>query len=237
MGQVCDIQSCGIGAGGECVVQPDPTECVELMYLPAQPVCGCDGKTYGSNCLRLAAGAALDHDGACNAPPPPNPQTCGPWPNGQCPTGQVCDVQSCGIGGGGVCITKPAESECVELMYQPAQPVCGCDGKTYGSDCLRQAAGVALDHEGACNSTPPPPPTPTQCGPWPGGQCPTGQVCDIQSCAIGGGGVCITKPDASECVELMYLPAQPVCGCDGKTYGSDCLRQAAGVALDHKGNC
>ena len=237
------LMSCGEEAANEQqqrgvhttpgAVKADGTNsCVGNCGGQALSGCWCDPmcKAFNDCCT--------DYDATCV----PNPTQCGPWPGGQCPAEEVCDIQSCGVGAGGTCVHQPKPQECVQWMYLPAQPVCGCDGKTYGSNCDRLAAGTALDHQGDCNTptptpTPTPPTPPAKCGAFPGGQCPTGMFCDIQSCGVGATGTCIKQPKAQECVDLMYLPPQPVCGCDGKTYNNDCMRQVAGVALDHQGAC
>lgn len=73
------------------------------------------------------------------------------------------------------------------------------------------------------------------CGGIAGILCPEGKFCDITIPNACSGadlpGVCRVVPQA--CIQIF----DPVCGCDGATYGNDCERLAAGVQLDHRGQC
>ncbi|HHH27164.1 MAG TPA: protease inhibitor [Polyangiaceae bacterium] len=242
-GEFCDWEqnTCGIADElGTC--KPLPQACSEIY----QPVCGCDGQTYGNACEANASGISVASDGECDpgeggggqggggqggggqgggGQGGGGPESCGGIAGIQCDPGEFCDYpdMSCGIADElGVC--TPLPQACNEIY----DPVCGCDGETYGNACAANLAGVSVGSSGECPSSGDP------CGGIAGLECGADEFCDYpdMSCGIADElGVCTTKPQA--CNEIY----QPVCGCDGQTYGNACAANLAGVSVGSSGPC
>ncbi len=164
-GMFCDLGSCGMIADAAGICQPAGGGCLTV----SQPVCGCDGKTYDNDCVRINAGVLKASDGACATGSGGagggggaggtgglsgtggvtgtggTGALCAPFLAMNCPAGYFCDIPGC--------VNDAAGNSCVLIAQScPAvmQPVCGCDGKLYSNDCERQRAQVRKANDGAC---------------------------------------------------------------------------------------
>ena len=131
--------------------------------------------------------------------------------NTDCASTELCATGLC-EGGIGVCIERPVMCDDVN------NPVCGCDGKTYQSDCLADMAGVRLatNQPCVCQNN---------------GECVQSQFCALDD-SCGNPGTCSPKPESCDPADV-----QEVCGCDAVTYSNACTAFQSGARVSALGMC
>jgi hypothetical protein len=170
-GQYCsypeDAQCGAADQLGSC--EAKPSACTKQY----EPVCGCDDTTYGNACTAAAAGVSVAHDGECNGGTGGSSggtggsdsggsggtgagsgQTCGGIASLECADpdefcnyepsagGQGCDGTISDAGG--ACRERP------QVCTEQFDPVCGCDRRTYSTDCVAHSEGMSVLHDGQC---------------------------------------------------------------------------------------
>jgi hypothetical protein len=213
--------ACAAGSTGTCEASPDGCD---TIY---DPVCGCDGVTYGNDCEAGLASMSVRSAGEC---PDTNPGSCGGLTGASCGAGEFCSFSldaQCGIADQtGKC--QPTPEACADIYL----PVCGCDGQTYPNACSANVAGTSVANEGECPS---PSVTGVTCGGSLGGQCAVGEFCNYPIEAICGAadatGTCQAIPEV--CTQIF----DPVCGCDGVSYGSACDAASKSTSIVSQGAC
>jgi hypothetical protein len=240
-----------------------PLSCNEHTLPAVTQVCGCDGKTYRTDCHAYREGVSVLYRGACfsqeaaAANEEANPKACG-GRNARlakrCPAdgGQFCEYEQgvCGLyDAAGTCTTKP------EVCSEEVDPVCGCDGKTYTNACEMRRAGVSLKSTGSC-------PnvihtiddgfgigglgskldilannsTTGLCNPAEGMPCPSGYYCAFEPGKCLGKqemGICVVQPAAC----TPSSASHPVCTCSGATFATECDAAMAGQSLVAETTC
>lgn len=130
-GTFCSKEVGDCDGAGQCALIP------EICTTEVDPVCGCDGRTYGNACEAASTGVNVAHKGSCEQ------DYC--WSNKECAEDDYCFFEDC-TQETGMCQQRP--ERCPFLL----RPVCGCDGNTYANSCIAASRGISVDYTGECRN-------------------------------------------------------------------------------------
>jgi hypothetical protein len=148
-GNACEAAAAGISVAseGECA-----SDCQTDSDCPLPP-CACLDEDGDGTCDNQCP-VPVCLDGRCSVPNPDALQlgeSCGgfrPASSPDCDSGLFCQFQA-----GALCGAADAPGECVlipEVCGYEYDPVCGCDGQTYGNACEAAANLTGIFELGAC---------------------------------------------------------------------------------------
>lgn len=130
------VTSLGCSNAGDSTACDLPCAVIRLY----QPVCGIDQNTYGNY---MAA--------ACYAVPIATPGRCAAKLDEYCDTQGKCqDDLFCAAPADAVCAEYGTCAKKPEACIEIYQPVCGCNGVTYGNGCSAASAGANVAYDGEC---------------------------------------------------------------------------------------